>query len=150
MLDRLTLCQGSCIYMALPLGQWACSALPGRAEALRGMQLYAPGPQKHDQWFPVGAALVATPLGEVALVSRQRWGLTSSLVPTAWLIEVDQTRRRQHGEEDNPGEVDLRRGDSFLIIWEDDGWTLFERYPGDVAAWTLTAIPPSEALQALN
>ncbi|OLP74788.1 hypothetical protein AK812_SmicGene45572 [Symbiodinium microadriaticum] len=62
-------------------------------------------------------------------------------MPTAWLIQVDQTRRRAHGEPDTPGEVELCRGDSFLIIWEDDGWTLFERYPGDVAAWTTTVMP---------
>ena len=41
----------------------------------------------------------------------------------------------------HPREVELRRGDSFLIIWEDEGWTLFERYPGDVAAWTTTVMP---------
>ena len=76
-----------------------------------------------------------------ALASRQRWGLTSSLMPAAWLIQVDQTRRRAHGEPENPGEVELHRGDSFLIIWEEDGWTLFERYPGDVAAWTTTVMP---------
>ena len=80
-------------------------------------------------------------IGDATLASRQRWGLTSSLMPTAWLIQVDQTRRRAHGEPDTPGEVELCRGDSFLIIWEDDGWTLFERYPGDVAAWTTTVMP---------
>ena len=85
--------------------------------------------------------MVATPLGDATLASRQKWGLTSSLMPAAWLIEIDETRRRQHGEPTNPGEVELHRGDSFVIIWEDDGWTLFERYPGDVAAWTTTVMP---------
>ena len=82
-----------------------------------------------------------TSIGDAALASRQRWGLTSSLMPAAWLIQVDQTRRRVHGEPETPGEVELHRGDSFLIIWEEDGWTLFERYPGDVAAWTTTVMP---------
>ncbi|OLQ05060.1 Copia protein [Symbiodinium microadriaticum] len=57
------------------------------------------------------------------------------------VLYVDQTRRRVHGEPETPGEVELHRGDSFLIIWEEDGWTLFERYPGDVAAWTTTVMP---------
>ena len=135
-----------CLYRGS--GRWDLRILstspdaePFLAQGIYPQVLYAPGPTRHEQWFPVGAGLVATPLGDVSLASRQRWGLTSSLLPAAWLIQVDQTRRRAHGEPDIPGEVELHRGDSFLIIWEEDGWTLFERYPGDVAAWTTTVMP---------
>ncbi|CAE7183903.1 Sgta [Symbiodinium microadriaticum] len=135
-----------CLYRGS--GRWDLRILstspdaePFLAQGIYPQVLYAPGPTRHEQWFPVGAGLVATPLGDVSLASRQRWGLTSSLLPAAWLIQVDQTRRRAHGEPDIPGEVELHRGDSFLIIWEEDGWTLFERYPGDVAAWTATVMP---------
>ena len=135
-----------CLYRGS--GRWDLRILstspdaePFLAQGIYPQVLYAPGPTRHEQWFPVGAGLVATPLGDVALASRQRWGLTSSLMPAAWLIQVDQTRRRAHGEPEIPGEVELRRGESFLIIWEEDGWTLFERYPGDVAAWTTTVMP---------
>ena len=135
-----------CLYRGS--GRWDLRILstspdaePFLAQGIYPQVLYAPGPTRHEQWFPVGAGLVATPLGDVALASRQRWGLTSSLMPAAWLMQVDQTRRRAHGEPEIPGEVELRRGESFLIIWEEDGWTLFERYPGDVAAWTTTVMP---------
>ena len=135
-----------CLYRGS--GRWDLRILstspdaePFLAQGIYPQVLYAPGPTRHEQWFPVGAGLVATPLGDAALASRQRWGLTSSLMPAAWLIQVDQTRRRAHGEPEIPGEVELRRGDSFLIIWEEDGWTLFERYPGDVAAGTTTVMP---------
>ena len=135
-----------CLYRGS--GRWDLRILsvspeaePFLAQGIYPQVLYAPGPTRHEQWFPVGAGLVATPLGDAALASRQRWGLTSSLMPAAWLIQVDQTRRRVHGEPENPGDVELHRGDSFLIIWEEDGWTLFERYPGDLAAWTTTVMP---------
>ena len=150
----------SLLSNALPVRWWRTLDLrvlasspesgPFVAQGILPQLLYAPGPQKQEQWFPAGATLVATPLGDVSLVSRHKWGLTTSLVPSAWLIEVDQTRGRHHGEEENLGEVDIRRGDSFLIIWEEEGWTLFERYAGDIAAWTVTAIPPGQEMAPHN
>ncbi|CAE7246126.1 unnamed protein product [Symbiodinium sp. KB8] len=73
---------------------------------------------------------------------RDRSGrLTASLMPQAWLIEVDEAQHHPLGASTDPDEIEMQIGDSFIIVWQDGGWTLVERFAGDIAAWNVTAIP---------
>ena len=62
-------------------------------------------------------------------------------MPQAWLIEVDEAQHHPLGASTDPDEIEMQIGDSFIIVWQDGGWTLVERFAGDIAAWNVTAIP---------
>ncbi|CAE7224722.1 unnamed protein product, partial [Symbiodinium sp. CCMP2592] len=88
---------------------------------------------RHDLYLPEGVSMLATPLGDFASCDRQKWDLTTSLLPRAWLIEVDEGPSRAPGmEQPLPDSIDIRGGDSFLIVWDQGDWTLVERTVGDL------------------
>ena len=87
----------------------------------------------HDVFLPEGTSIQATPLGPAAAAPRQKWGLTFSLLPTAWLLTVTEGTSRAPGTPPrDSSDIDIRRGDSFIVIWLDGDWSLLERSPGDL------------------
>ena len=76
-------------------------------------------------FLPEQTSIQATPLGPAAAAPRHKWGLTFSLAPTAWLLTVTEGTSR------NPGtppisDIDIRKGDSFVVVWDDGDWSLLE------------------------
>ena len=41
-------------------------------------------------------------------------------------------RLRESGERASERERDIRKGDSFIVVWLDGDWSLLERSPGDL------------------
>ena len=57
-----------------------------------------------------------------------------SRIPSAWLMtSVTEGTSRNPGvppREDT--DIDIRKGDSFIVAWHDGDWSLLERSPGDL------------------
>ena len=63
-----------------------------------------------ELFLPEGVSCLATPLGSLASCSRQnQWDLTTSLLPIAWLIEVNEGPSRAPGHSQAlPDSIDVR------------------------------------------